>query len=613
MANTIFAKDEIIEGEYNGQPYKFRALKEGVEGSGSVYGPGLDLINDKKIFLKKYVDPAPRSPWFNAFVDYQNKIQEKIDKSNNAKQLIAGIHLYFQDERRRFWQTIEYVENSKDLQEYLKSKSTTWEQRITFAKVFMFAMKVLHQEVRLVHGDLKPANLLLVPQGKNNYSIKLIDFDRPILLDEAEIPWESSEGFIGSPGYYSPEHLKRERPTEKSDVFTCGLILYELLTKEGHPFNYASVSKDYNVNEAAVPHLLGTFGSEKFDNEVADMLHRMLEPSPDDRPTAEEVHQALIRGNSATAPKTTSKTRTTKKPPFVDAPVQLRDEREPLKGAADIVFLLDSTGSMGPCIAALKENIHVLIETLVRGDEQKGIVPVQDWRARVVGYRDFLDCNKNEKIANTYRKFGKGGWFISNPFTRDKDVLHSQLDSLKAFGGGAVRSNSTVRLSRGGSQGANTESSPESLLDALMLVLKSGYLPIEKQDDDSEDARAWRKNGVGRIVVVFTDAGFHPTMSYNAQNSFFEEAQLYPINLKGAGLDELENAIQTGFFKVYVFAPQKAEYDELSDLSNVMIMQSDEENGGLSNMVNEEHIARLIEDIIKGVSRSSSDFREIPL
>ena len=598
MADTIFRKDDIVEGEYDGKPYKFRALKGGVEGSGSVYGPGIDLIKNQKVFLKKYVDPAPRSPWFNAFVEYQNKIQDNIAKSRNARQLIAGIHLYFQDGRRRFWQAIEYVENSRDLKEYLESSATTWEQRMVFAKVFMFAMKVLHQEVHLVHGDLKPANLLLVPQGNNNFSIKLIDFDRPILLDEENIPWAQDAGYIGSPGYYSPEHQKRERPAEKSDIFTCGLILYELLTKEGHPFNFASVTADYNTNNAPIPHLLGSFGNEHLDNDVANMLHRMLEPNPNDRPTADEVHQILLCRSGAVnsaesvAHQTTESARVSD--PFGNMSVQPQTRQEPQKGAADIVFLIDATNSMRPCIDALKSHIHTFIEALVCGDEEKGIAPVEDWRARVVGYRDFLDCNKNGKIAKTYQKFGKGGWFLSKPFTKNEDELHDQLNSLKPFGGG--------------------KDPKESLLDALMLVLKSGYLPVNQQNDENTaEGIAWRKKGVGRIVIVFTDAGYHSVMSYASQNTHFEEGLAYPLNLKGAGLDELQNAIESGFFKIYVFAPSISDYDELSDLSNVMIMQSDDEEGGLSNIVDDNHIARLIEDIIRGVSRSSSDYREIPL
>ena len=599
MSNTIFEQGDIIAGEDLGEPYKFQVLKDGVQGSCSIYGPGLDLIQNKKVFLKYYFKIRPKSPCFSGFIAYQKKIQEKIEKSSNAKQLIAGIHRYFQDHRRHFWQVIEYVENSRDLKTYLKSGDISWDQRMTFAKVFMFAMKTLHQELRLVHGDLKPENLLLVPQGKNHYSIKLIDFDLPILMDEEEIPWSSTLGYLGSEGYDSPEHQKNLRPTEKSDVFTCGLILYELLAKEGHPFNYATISKDYSENTAPVPHLTGTFGNKKIDQQIAETLHRMLEPNPDDRPTAEEVHQVLIQ--MASVPHTALKTRKAPKSAKDNAPFEQTSVRppanipQPRKGAADVVFLMDATHSMGPCITALKQHIHSFIDALVHGDEEQNISPVEDWRARVVGYRDFLDCNKSEKIARTYRKFGNGGWFLSNPFTRDENELHDQLDKLKNFGGGGDPN--------------------ESLLDALMLVLKSGFLPAGQQDaTEADGGRAWRTNGVGRVVIVFTDAGYHPTMSYCPENTRFEEGDLYPIDLRGAGLDELQHAIESGIFKLYIFAPNLPDYDELSDLSNVFIMQNDGEAGGILNTVSSKsRFEHLIDEIVKGVSRSSSDFREIPI
>ena len=154
MANTSFEVGQIIEGSYDGRPFKYRALKEGTEGSGSVYGPGMDLLNNRKVFLKKYTDPGPRAEWFAPFIEYHRKLRDRINASSAAKQLIVGMD-FFQNEndRNRFWQVIEYVDNSRDLKSYLESSDTTWDQRVKFAKVFMFAMRVLHDDLRLVHGN----------------------------------------------------------------------------------------------------------------------------------------------------------------------------------------------------------------------------------------------------------------------------------------------------------------------------------------------------------------------------------------------------------------------------------------------------------------------------
>jgi hypothetical protein len=54
------------------------------------------------------------------------------------------------------------------------------------------------------------------------------------------------------------------------------------------------------------------------------------------------------------------------------------------KGVADIVFLVDITGSMAPCIDALRANIEIFIDSLSKGNAP----PIRDWRGKVVGYRD---------------------------------------------------------------------------------------------------------------------------------------------------------------------------------------------------------------------------------
>src|SRR5205823_10862629 len=58
-----------------------------------------------------------------------------------------------------------------------------------------------------------------------------------------------------------------------------------------------------------------------------------------------------------------------------------------VKGVADIVFLLDATGSMGPCINAVKQNIKTFAQTFTT-PTPNGPAVVKDWRAKVMGYRD---------------------------------------------------------------------------------------------------------------------------------------------------------------------------------------------------------------------------------
>lgn len=182
------------------------------------------------------------------------------------------------------------------------------------------------------------------------------------------------------------------------------------------------------------------------------------------------------------------------------------------RGVADIVFLIDATGSMAPCIDALKENIQLFIDTLSEGDANSGS-PVKDWRARVVGYRDIRSDGAD--------------WLVDNPFERDAGALKDQLARLTA-GGGADE--------------------PESLLDALYRVANVGSIERGAQD---EDPNRWRnRSDAARVVIVFTDASYHETME-------IPEAQ-------GGSVDDVINTLVSNRIILSLFAPEMPGYDRLS-------------------------------------------------
>lgn len=187
------------------------------------------------------------------------------------------------------------------------------------------------------------------------------------------------------------------------------------------------------------------------------------------------------------------------------------------KGVVDLVFMLDVSGSMAPCIDALRRNIEVFIESLGRGDANNA-APVRDWRAKVVGYRDF-DSAPAERLP----------WIVDHPFVRDASALKSQLAALQAAGGG---------------------DEPESLLDALYKVASMEAVPKGSQ---SEDAGKWRyRSDAARVVIVFTDASFKETLS-------IPEA-------KGGSLQDVANIVMANRIILSLFAPNFEGYDRLSQI-----------------------------------------------
>jgi hypothetical protein len=171
-----------------------------------------------------------------------------------------------------------------------------WARHVTWAKVLTAAVAALH-ESHVVHADLKPANVYLVEDRTigSGYQLKLIDMDFSLLSDR-RAPWHGFQGYVGSDNYRSPEHLTRGAvPSMASDVFTCGLMLYELLAGE-HPYwrddqaDYATLVRAY---AAKPPALLGSMPLPALNAEVSAALHRCLSPDPAARPTAAALAEVL--------------------------------------------------------------------------------------------------------------------------------------------------------------------------------------------------------------------------------------------------------------------------------------------------------------------------------
>jgi serine/threonine protein kinase len=81
----------------------------------------------------------------------------------------------------------------------------------------------------VVHRDLKPANVMLNSQGR----AKLLDFGlaQRVRFGEDESPVVTAQGEIsGTPAYMSPEQAEGQKADERSDVFSFGAVLYEMLT-----------------------------------------------------------------------------------------------------------------------------------------------------------------------------------------------------------------------------------------------------------------------------------------------------------------------------------------------------------------------------------------------
>ena len=150
----------------------------------------------------------------------EEKIGQRLDHP-------AIIKVLRPQEKSRVYLVMEHVEGER-LSERLQR-----ERRLPVATAVAFAIQIadvlvyLHEH-NVVHRDLKPENIMILPDGK----IKLMDFGIAMDTTLRKITWSGLSQTMGTPDYMAPEQIKGRRGDTRTDIYSLGVILYEMLTGE---------------------------------------------------------------------------------------------------------------------------------------------------------------------------------------------------------------------------------------------------------------------------------------------------------------------------------------------------------------------------------------------
>jgi serine/threonine protein kinase len=129
----------------------------------------------------------------------------------------------------------------------------------------------------VIHRDIKPGNLMITSRG----AIKIADFGIALSNHDLSKKLTTTGEFVGTPGYLSPEVCLGKPVDQRSDIFSLGIVLFEMLTGK-MPFNDESpLGLMLEVVRADIPDVRGL--NADVDPEIARILARMIAKDPADR------------------------------------------------------------------------------------------------------------------------------------------------------------------------------------------------------------------------------------------------------------------------------------------------------------------------------------------
>lgn len=269
-----------------------------------------------------------------------NRFRVRFQREADAIRRLDSPHIVrlidFGDAAGELYMALSYVDG-KPLSAMLRDEGMQHPARVReIARQMAVGLEVAHAS-GVLHRDLKPANVMVTRTAQGRDHVVLVDFGIAHVLRSATgetLTRLTSEGaMIGTPRYLPPEYIRGDNFDARSDLFSLGLILYEMLEGEA-----AVVGQD--TVQIIARHLDQTpFRLRpqivESDRGLANIVHRLLEKEPADRlQSAGELRQALVDGDIAPPREARGGTHT------IESEVASADESIDIATVAAAIFIL---------------------------------------------------------------------------------------------------------------------------------------------------------------------------------------------------------------------------------------------------------------------------------
>ena len=228
----------------------------------------------------------------------ESQIMKRLGKESKH---IVGLSTYEEDfEAGLVYLVMEYVEGQALADLVTESGPLSVERTLGIALQVCDALIAAHAE-SVVHRDMKLENIMMTTDTSGNEIAKVLDFGIAKIAEKETDSRLTTVGTLGTPGYAAPEQLRAEEVDGRTDLFSMGVILYEMLTKHdpwlGNPAN-TSTTQIYDLMVLAERGEVRSWESTGTNVPPAmqNVVMKLLKREPDQRyQTAQELRDALIR------------------------------------------------------------------------------------------------------------------------------------------------------------------------------------------------------------------------------------------------------------------------------------------------------------------------------
>ena len=257
--------ENLIEQQVKGYEIVERI---GVGGFGAVYRayqPGIE----REVAIKVILPEVSQHPDFIRRFEAEAQMIARLEHIN-----IVPLYDYWRDSRGTYL-VMRWLRGGS-LADRLKQGAIEIEVTGKIMVQIASALMAAHQS-NIIHRDIKPANILQDEEG-NAY---LSDFGIAKDANKIDGSVTGADTIIGSLDYISPEQARSENVTPKTDIYSLGVVLYEMLTGE-HPFpNLSSVERFYKHINDPLPDITGL--PLKIIDAVNQVIQKATAKKPADR------------------------------------------------------------------------------------------------------------------------------------------------------------------------------------------------------------------------------------------------------------------------------------------------------------------------------------------